>query len=69
MSIQKFKSAIHCGGCLAKVSPILDGDSRINSWKVDLESPDKVLEIDSEGIESSELANLLIGVGFKLEAL
>lgn len=56
MKTIKFKTNIKCGGCVATVTPILNGRADINHWEVDTNSADKILTVegtdqaDAEGI-------------------
>lgn len=64
-----FKTNINCNKCKSAVSFFLDNESRINKWDVDLESPDKVLRIEGENIDSKEIIELINIAGFKIEEL
>jgi len=69
MKIIKFKTNINCGGCLATVTPFLNGVDFISNWQVDTSSPDKVLTVSGEGIEPQQIQNLVDEAGFKAEVL
>jgi copper chaperone len=64
MKTQKFKTNINCGNCLAKVTPLLNAEPKINSWSVDLESDDRILSIESEDITEEEVFKTVIRAGF-----
>jgi copper chaperone len=64
MKTQKFKTNIACGNCLAKVSPILNAEPRINSWEVDLTSDDRILTVESEDMSAEEVFKTVIKAGF-----
>jgi len=64
MKTQKFKTNIACGNCLAKVTPILNAEPRINSWKVDLTSEDRILTVESEDMSAEEVFKTVIKAGF-----
>lgn len=51
MKIIKFKTDINCGGCLATVTPILNGANFISNWQVDTSHPEKVLTVSGEHFE------------------
>ncbi|WP_256006531.1 MULTISPECIES: heavy-metal-associated domain-containing protein [Pedobacter] len=63
-----FKTNIKCGGCIAAVTPVLDqipGD-----WKVDTESPDKILTISTdEPLNPKEVIIALDQVGYQAEKI
>ena len=48
----KFNTNINCMGCVSNVKPILDKESKIINWEVDLNSPDKILTVKSEEMTS-----------------
>ncbi len=61
----QFKTNIKCGGCIAKVTPFLDGESGIQSWNVDLESDDRVLSVESESLSEKEVVAVVIAAGYE----
>lgn len=64
MKTQKFKTNIACSNCLAKVSPILNAEPKINSWSVDLQSEDRILTVDSDDISADEVFKTVLKAGF-----
>ncbi|REG92655.1 heavy-metal-associated domain-containing protein [Algoriphagus antarcticus] len=64
MKTQKFKTNIACGNCLAKVTPILNAEPRINSWEVDLKSDDRLLTVESEDMSAEDVFKTVIKAGF-----
>jgi copper chaperone len=65
--ILQFKTNIHCGGCLAQVSPALNQATGINHWEVDTSSKDKILTVRSEGLTASEIIGVVNKAGYKAE--
>jgi copper chaperone len=65
----KFKTNIKCGGCIATVKPHLDKATGIESWDVDIQSPQKVLKIKSSGISSEEVIAIVKGAGYQIEKI
>lgn len=59
-----FKTNIKCNGCIAKVTPFLDGEKQIDEWKVDLESPERILSVKSETLSSESVIELLKKAGY-----
>ncbi len=54
MGTLRFKTSLKCGGCVKAITPGLESLHTIEKWTVDLESPDKVLEVEaSEDISDS----------------
>lgn len=62
----RFKTSLKCGGCIKAITPGLESLNSIDKWSVDLESPDKVLEVEApedisdKVIESVKKAGYLI---------
>lgn len=56
METLKFKTSLKCGGCIKAITPGLDSMKTIEKWSVDLENPDKVLEVQA----SEDISDLVI---------
>lgn len=69
MSTFKFKTNINCNGCLAKVSPTLNGASDIEKWEVDLANPQKTLTIQTDSLRESEIVALVNSAGYQAVTL
>ena len=68
METLKFKTNIKCGGCIATVTPFLNGDENIENWQVDLESADRILTVET--IHSAdEVTELVKKAGYKAEEI
>jgi copper chaperone len=65
----KFKTNIKCGGCIATVTPHLNALDGVENWKVDLESPDRVLTVESNGATESQIMNSVTTAGYKIEKM
>lgn len=65
MSTYKFKTTMSCSGCVSKVEKFLNGEKDILKWEVDLTSPDKILTIETEKLEASQIPPLLLKAGYK----
>jgi copper chaperone len=65
----KFKTNINCTGCLSKVKPVLDAETQIEKWEVDLQSDDRILTIEAENISSEEVSQAVARVGFNAEQI
>lgn len=65
----KFKTTINCGGCVAKVTPVMDEAEGIQEWKVDTDNPDKILTVKSNGITEDKVIEKIKSRGFKIESL
>ncbi len=69
MKTLKFKTDIKCSGCLARVTPHLNNVTGIESWKVDILTPEKTLTVESNAIESSEIIETINKAGFKAQEI
>lgn len=68
-STLKFKTNINCGGCIAKVTPLLNEAEGVCHWEVDTTNSAKVLTVQAEGITEEEVIAIVNEAGFKAEAL
>lgn len=64
MKTFKYKTNINCGGCVANVTPFLNEEKRIHSWKVDTANQDKLLTVEAEGIDSAEIRKIIEKAGY-----
>lgn len=64
-----FRTNIMCNGCIAKITPVLDGAQGIKSWSVHLDNPDRVLSVWPDTITEEELLSLVRDAGFTIEWL
>jgi copper chaperone len=69
MKQYQFKTNINCGGCVAKVTPVLNAAPEIKEWKVDTNNPNKVLTIETESLKEDEVKAIVAKAGFKAENL
>lgn len=63
----KFKTNINCNHCISKITPVLDSDTGINEWNVDLKSEDKILTVKGENPDTGRIIESLSGVGYIAE--
>ena len=66
--MQSFKTNIKCGGCVNKVKPFLDGLKEIRSWKVDLDSPDRILTVEGE-INGDIVIKAIAAAGYHADSI
>lgn len=64
----QFKTTINCGGCVAKVTPLLNGTEGIESWSVDTVNPDKILTVTS-ALPEETVMETVKKAGFKIEPI
>ncbi len=66
MSDYQFKTNINCGGCIAAVTPHLNGNQQITEWKVDTANPEKLLTVSSE-LSADEVKAIVNKAGYKAD--
>jgi hypothetical protein len=66
MTVQKYRTNLNCGGCVAAVKPHLDGDPAIRHWAVDTADPNKVLTVEGEGVSEEVVERHVADDGFKV---
>lgn len=69
METIKFKTNINCGGCLKSVTPHLDELDNIDSWKVDINNPDKILEVKLEDGNENAVVSAVKKAGFEIDKM
>jgi hypothetical protein len=66
MTVQKYKTNLNCGRCVAAVKPHLDSDPSINRWSVDTADPNKVLTVEGEGLSVEAVERHVTSAGFRV---
>jgi copper chaperone len=70
METIKFKTTIKCSGCVATVTPGLNETVGANNWQVDLQSPDKVLTVNTDDTnKEKDVIKKLQEAGYKAEKI
>lgn len=69
METLKFKTTINCGNCVKTVTPFLNEIDGVKSWEADTQSPDKILTVNAEGVDSSVIIETLEDIGFDAELI
>lgn len=64
----QFKTNFKCSGCVDKIAPILNENSQISQWKVDLQSSEKTLYIQTD-LQAEEISQIIEKQGFKIEEI
>lgn len=68
MTTNRFKTNAKCMGCVAKIAESLDRKVERSAWKLDLSSPDKVLEITSD-LTPETVIEMIAQAGFRAERI
>ena len=66
METLKFKTNIKCGGCVAQVTPGLNESAGTGNWEVDINNPEKILTVTSDGNEDN-IISAVKSAGFAIE--
>ena len=64
-----FKTNVKCNGCRTAITPFLDNEPSINSWKVDIFDPDRLLTVEGEELDPQTVIDLLRKAGYQGEVL
>lgn len=65
----QFKTNINCSGCVAKVTPFLNGAGGVGEWNVDTDDTNKILTVKSAGITEDEVIAIIKSKGFNAEPI
>ena len=70
METLKFKTTIKCMGCVSKATPFLNAVAGEENWKVDVNNPDKLLEVTiNGGASAGDIVKAVQEAGFKAEPI
>lgn len=69
MKTFKFKTNINCGSCIKSVTPFLNDLDSIDTWKVDTDTPDKILVVELEDANKEVVIEAVKKAGFTIEEI
>jgi copper chaperone len=69
MDTLRFKTNLKCSGCIAAITPGLKDIDGISSWKVDLISPQRTLEVETTADKASEILEVIKKAGYEISQL
>lgn len=69
MNTYQFRTNINCSGCVAQITPYLDANNEIKSWKVETGKPEKILTIETDHLSGEMIETIVKNAGFKAERL
>jgi len=69
MEVLILKTNIRYKKQVKTVAPLLDGQDNISRWNIDLNDIDKVLRIESDDMELTEVVQIIKEAGFYCEEL
>jgi len=64
-----FKTSLKCNGCIQAITPGIEAIQGIQSWKVDLGSGYKTLEVDATTDVSSQVIENVKKAGYEISRL
>jgi len=67
MKTYTFKTNLQCANCRSKVAPLLDKSTQVKEWNLDLEDPERRLQVEFSGEDPQDIIDLVKKVGFKAE--
>jgi copper chaperone len=69
MNKVEVKTNIMCNSCIAKVTPSLNEKFGEANWSVNILTPKKVLTVNAENLEMSDVIDAVEKAGYKAEPL
>ena len=69
MKTIKYKTNINCGTCINSVTPFLNELDNIDTWKVDIQNSDKILQVNLEDENEKIVVEFVENAGFEIEKL
>lgn len=69
MKTIRFKTNLKCGGCIKAITPGLESLNIIDSWSVELENPNRVLEIKAPEDVSEQVIESVKKAGYQISRL
>lgn len=70
METLKFKTNINCGGCVAKVTPVLNNLEGVTNWTVNTADQAKTLTVSGdENVTAQQIIQAIKKIGFQSESI
>jgi copper chaperone len=69
METLRFKTNLKCSGCIAAISPGMNKISGITDWKVDLNQPDRILEVNASSEIKEDILIAVKKAGYEISQL
>jgi len=66
METKTFKTNLHCGSCIEKVTPFLNAESGIENWKVDTDDEKKPLTVSGHHVDPKKIREAVKKAGFEV---
>jgi copper chaperone len=69
METLKFKTNVNCGGCIAKVTPLLNEVKGIIKWNVDTANPLRILTVETDDLPPEVIVETLKEAGYNADLM
>lgn len=69
MKTIKFKTNINCNSCIQSVTPFLNELDNVDSWKVNTDDPNKILEVILDDEQDNTVIEAVKKAGFDIAKL
>ncbi|HEU4633522.1 MAG TPA: hypothetical protein VFS22_06035 [Flavisolibacter sp.] len=69
MKKYQFKTNINCSGCVARITPYLDANNEIKSWKVETLNPNKILTVETDHLSGEMIETIVKNAGFSAQKI
>ena len=69
MSKVKFKTNINCNNCIKSVSPFLNELDNIDLWSVDIDNPDKILNVELDDENENAVIEAVKKAGYEIQKI
>ena len=69
METLKFITNVKCGGCIATVTPHLNKVKGIINWNVDTATPEKIMTVETDGINADVIIATMKEAGYKADLI
>ncbi|AII52373.1 MULTISPECIES: heavy-metal-associated domain-containing protein [Hymenobacter] len=67
MPTLQFKTSINCANCLRAVTPFLDAEPTVETWRVDTDNPAKILTVEGANPIAEQVMKAVSQAGFDIE--
>jgi len=65
----RLKTTVKCNGCLATVTPFLNGLAGLTNWSIDLNDQQRILTAEISGISAEDVIAVIRKAGFNAEKI
>jgi copper chaperone len=65
----RFKTNLKCAGCVRAITPGLESLNAVENWSVDLDQPEKILEVEAQSDISEMVIESVKKAGYQISRL